>query len=113
MDSYRIQTKHPRTGRYERWRIRWELPPDPTTGQRRRGIRRGFGTRKEAEAELAKFLGQVNDGLFVTPSQQRLASYLTDWLAGLRVKPTTLDSTTAPAPTSTSSRASAVSGCPS
>jgi integrase len=91
VDSYQRRTRHPRTGRYEAWRIRWELPPDPVTGKRRRGIRRGFATRKEAEAELANILGKVNSGVYVTPSRQPLAAYLTDWLAGLRVKPTTLD----------------------
>lgn len=91
VDSYMRKARHPRTGRYEAWRIRWELPPDPLTGERRRGTRRGFATRKEAEAELAAILGQVNDGVYTTPSRLPLAAYLTDWLAGLRVKATTLD----------------------
>lgn len=91
VDSYRVTTKHPETGRYERWRIRWELPPDLDTGERRRGTRRGFATRKEAEAKLATILGSVNDGTYVEPSRQRLAEYLRSWLGGLRVRPTTLD----------------------
>lgn len=91
VDSYRVKTKHPETGKYERWRIRWELPPDPESGERRRGSRRGFATRKEAEAKLAGILGQVHKGTYVEPSRQRLATYLQDWLRGLRVKPTTFD----------------------
>lgn len=90
-DKYRVKTKHPDTGRYDRWRIRWELPPDPYTGERRQGSRAGFATRTEAEAELARVLGQVNSGTYVEPSRQRLGTYLTAWLEGLRVKPTTRD----------------------
>lgn len=90
VDKYRVGTKHPDTGKYERWRIRWELPPDPYTGERRQGGRRGFPTRKAAEQELASTLGQVHAGTYVSPSRQRIAAYLTAWLEGLRVKPTTL-----------------------
>lgn len=90
-DKYRVRTKHPKTGRYDRWRIRWELPPDPYSGERRRGTRAGFATRGEAEAALAELLGQVNDGTYVEPSRQRVGDYLTAWLEGLRVRPTTRD----------------------
>lgn len=90
-DKYRVRTRHPKTGRYDRWRIRWELPPDPYSGKRRRGTRAGFATRGEAEAALADVLGQVNHGTYVAPSRQRLGDYLTSWLDGLRVKPTTRD----------------------
>jgi integrase len=91
VDRYRVSTKHPDTGRYDRWRIRWDLSPDPYTGKRRQGSQRGFVTRKAADAALADKIGQVNAGTYVAPSRQRLAVYLTTWLAGLRVKPTTLD----------------------
>lgn len=90
-DKYRVRTKHPKTGRYDRWRIRWELPPDPYTGERRRCTRAGFATRSKAEAVLAELLGQVNNGTYVEPSRQRLGDYLTAWLEGLRVRPTTRD----------------------
>jgi integrase len=91
VDRYRVATKHPETGRYDRWRIRWDLSPDPYTGKRRQGTQRGFVTRKAADAALADRIGQVNAGTYVAPSRQRLAVYLTTWLTGLRVKPTTLD----------------------
>ncbi|TVR25377.1 MAG: site-specific integrase [Nitriliruptor sp.] len=91
LDKYRVSTKHPDTGRYERWRIRWDLPPDPYTGERRRGSEAGFATRKAAETALTTILGQVQSGTYVTPSHQRLGVYLTGWLAGLRLKPTALD----------------------
>lgn len=88
---YRVKSKHPQTGRYDRWRITWDLPPDAASGKRQQRTRGGFPTRKVAEAELATVLGQVNAGTYVAPSRQRLGVYLTSWLDGLRVKPTTLD----------------------
>lgn len=72
VDSYRVRTKHSQTGKYERWRIRWDLPPNVQTDERRRGSRRGFATRKAAEAALAEILGQVHAGTYVAPSRQRL-----------------------------------------
>lgn len=91
VDKYRVSTKHPDTGRYERWRIRWNLPPDPYTGERRRGSEAGFPTRKAAERRLTEIMGQVDHGTYVAPSRQRLAVYLTSWLQGLQVKATTRD----------------------
>ena len=91
VEKYRASSKHPDTGRYDRWRIRWGLSPDPYTGNRRQGSQRGFATRKAADAALAEKVSQVNAGTYVQPSRQRLAVYLATWLAGLRVKPTTLD----------------------
>jgi len=89
--KYEVSTRDPVTRRFERWRIRWELPPDPYTGERRQGSRRGFTSRKEAERALAEIVGAVNAGTYVSPSRESLATYLTSWLRGLRVKPTTLD----------------------
>jgi integrase len=91
VDKYTVSTRHPETGRYTRWRIRWELPPDPYTGVRRQGSRGGFATRKEAESQLADLLGRVNSGTYVAPSRIRLGAYLSSWLDGLAVRPTTLD----------------------
>lgn len=91
VDRYRVSAKHPDSGRYDRWRIRWNLPPDPYTGERRQGSRRGFATRTVADKALTEVLGQVNAGTYVSPSRQRLGTYLSAWLAGLAVKPTTAD----------------------
>jgi hypothetical protein len=91
IDKYRVSTKHPATGRYDRWRIRWELPPDPYTGERRRGSAAGFQTRKAAERRLAEVMTEVGAATYVVPTRDRLGGYLTEWLRALSVKPTTLD----------------------
>lgn len=74
-----------------RWRIRWDLPPDPDTGERRQGSRGGFATLREADAALRAVLGQVEQGVYVPPARATLAAYLRGWLAGLTVRPTTFD----------------------
>jgi integrase len=91
VDKYRVSTKHADTGRYDRWRIRWELPPDPYTGERRRGSQAGFPTRRSADRRLAEIMGEVSAATYVAPSRDRLGAYLTGWLTALSVKPTTLD----------------------
>jgi integrase len=91
IDKYRVSTKHPATGRYDRWRIRWELPPDPYTGERRRGSEAGFPTRKAAERRHAEVMTEVGAATYVVPTRDRLGAYLAEWLKALAVKPTTLD----------------------
>ena len=71
------------------WRIDYELPPDPSTGKRRRTTRRGFATKREAERALRDVLGRIDTGSHVDHSAQSVADYLTTWLAGIRVKPST------------------------
>lgn len=73
-----------------RWRIRWELPPDPDTEERRQTSRGGFTTKRAAEEALTEQLGQVDSGVYVPPSRATLAEYLRQWLDGLRKKPTTI-----------------------
>ncbi|MDX1622068.1 MAG: Arm DNA-binding domain-containing protein [Nitriliruptorales bacterium] len=53
----------------KRWRIRWDLPPDPETGERRRGQRRGFATKREASQALREELRRVDRGSYVAPDQ--------------------------------------------
>jgi integrase len=91
VDKYRVATRHPETGRYDRWRVRWELPPDPYTSERRRGSQAGFPTRKAAAKHLAALMAQVTTSTYALPSRVRLGPYLTGWLDSLAVKPTTLD----------------------
>lgn len=83
VDSYETKTQ----GR--RWRIQYDLPPDPATGDRRRTTRRGFKTKREAEAALIEALGSVAQGTHVDHSTATLAEYLRAWLAGAQVRPTT------------------------
>lgn len=73
-----------------RWMIKYDLPPGPD-GKRRPTTRRGFTTRRDAQAALVKALGAIEDGRHVDHSTQTLAVYLRAWLAGIRVKPTTLE----------------------
>ena len=52
------------------------------------------GTRKEAERRLAEILNKVNNGLYITPTQDTLGDFMGTWLVdhiSTRVRPTTLD----------------------
>lgn len=73
------------TARGRRWRIDYELPPDPSSGERRRTTRRGFTTKREAERALRETLGAIEDGTHVERSTVTVAAYLRDeWLAARR-----------------------------
>jgi integrase len=64
----------------------WELKYDvDRTGGQRQTIYRAFkGTRRQAEAELARLLAQVADGGHVDPSRLTVAEYLRSRLAHWR-----------------------------
>lgn len=74
----------------KRWSIVYDLPPKPD-GKRRQALRRGFATRREAEAALRLALVAADEGRHVYHSTQTLSAYLRSWLAGVAVKPTTLE----------------------
>lgn len=81
VDSYKTKSG-------KRWRIRYELPPGPD-GKRRRGTRRGFKRERDAERALRELLGTVDSGTHVDPSSIALAEYLSRWVEGVQVRPTT------------------------
>jgi integrase len=64
------------------WDVTIELARDPQ-GKRRRLVRRGFRTRREAEAKVREVLGSLDRGSFVEPSRETTAQYLTTWELGL------------------------------
>lgn len=65
--------------------------PRGTDGKRKRLSRTVRGTRKQAEAELARILSETSDGTFVKPSELSCSDYLDKWLAHAKgnLSPTT------------------------
>ncbi len=61
-------------------------------GRTRVVLKRGFTTRKEAATFLRAEVRSVETGRWVDPSDQRLDAYLQEWIAGQRLKPSTLSS---------------------
>lgn len=69
------------TSQGRRWRIRWDLPPDRETGERRRGQRRGFATKREASKALTEELARVDGGHVVASDKLTVRQWLEDeWL---------------------------------
>jgi hypothetical protein len=61
------------TGAGERWRISYDLAPDPVTGMRRQTTRRGFTRKREAQRALRDALGSIEDQTYIEPSRMTLA----------------------------------------
>jgi integrase len=74
------------------WFLVVDVLPDPATGKRQQMHRRGFKTKKEAEAELAEIVADVNRGVFVRPTRGTLGDYLEQWLESraVNLRPSTL-----------------------
>jgi len=64
-------------------------------GERKQTRRRGFSTRKTAQAELTRLLGSLEQQTYVAPKRQTLATFLTEtWLPAIEhtIKPGTFES---------------------
>lgn len=57
-----------------------DIGPDPETGKRRQKWFSGYKTKKEAQADVAKKITELNEGTFVEPSKITLKDYLVQWL---------------------------------
>lgn len=68
------------TGQPKPYLVRVEYPPDPITGKRKQRSK-AFRTKKEADAELTKWLGEIDRGVAVDPSKMTFGEYLRHWLA--------------------------------
>jgi integrase len=78
----------------KRWRVRYDAPRGPD-GARRRKMKRGFPTRKAAQAWARETLGRIDRGTWVPPKRITLNEWLDLWLdpAAPRkrpIRPTTL-----------------------
>lgn len=65
-----------------RWGFVVDLGP-ASDGRRRQARRRGFATKKEAQATLDRLRVSSADGTFVEPTRLTVAVYLSAWLDGL------------------------------
>ena len=63
------------------WRLKFDLGRDPATGRRSTRYVTFRGTKRDAQAELARLITQAHEGTFVDPSKLTVAQYLTSWIA--------------------------------
>ena len=62
------------------WEIKFDLGRDPLTGRRITKYVTFRGTKRRAQEELTRLLGQRNDGSYVEPTKMTVAQYLNHWL---------------------------------
>ena len=76
------------------WRLKYDLPRDHETGQRRTAYKTIKGTKKDAERELRKCLSAIDEGIVIEPTRTTVGEYLDRWLdetASHRVTPKSLE----------------------
>ena len=76
------------------WRLKFEIGPDPLTGQRRTRYKTVRGKRADAERELRAILYRQDKGVAIDPSKITVAEFLDGWLddvAPQRVAPKSLE----------------------
>jgi hypothetical protein len=62
------------------WEIKFDLGRDPLTGRRITKYVTFRGTKRKAQEELTRLLGQRNEGTYVEPTKMTVAQYLRHWL---------------------------------
>jgi integrase len=76
------------------WRLKFDLGRDPATGRRLTRFATVRGTKRQAEAELARLVAAHDAGTLVEPSRTSLADYLRSWIetaATLKLSPKTAE----------------------
>jgi integrase len=75
------------------WRVKFEAGDrDPNTGKRQTRYITVRGTKKDAQRELIRLLGEVENGTAVDPSRAMVTEYLRAWLEhGEGLSPKTLE----------------------
>jgi integrase len=61
------------------WELKFEAGVDPTTGKRKTAYRSFKGTKREAQAELVRLLGEASRGALVDVSKETLGQFLAPW----------------------------------
>jgi integrase len=62
------------------WEIKFDLGRDPLTGRRTTKYVTFRGTKRKAQEELTRLLGQRNEGSYIEPTKMTMAQYLHHWL---------------------------------
>lgn len=75
---------HIRKRSKETWSLVVDIGRDPSTGKRRQKWQTFRGTKKQAEAELARLISAIETGTDIEPSSVTVDTYLTKWLESVR-----------------------------
>jgi integrase len=62
------------------WEIKFDLGRDPLSGRRITKYLTFRGTKRKAQEELTRLLGQRNEGSYIEPTKMTMAQYLNHWL---------------------------------
>jgi integrase len=74
------------------WRLKFDIEPDPVTGERRTRYKTIKGGKRAAQSELRRLLNEVDEGQFIDPVRTTVSEYLERWdrdWAAVQVSPKT------------------------
>ena len=74
------------------WRLKYDLPPDPKTGERRTRYLTVRGKKKDAQDKLTEIQASVLNQTYVEPSKLALGEFIENWLTlTVQVSPKTFE----------------------
>jgi integrase len=62
------------------WLLKYDADRDPVTGKRQQRYKTVRGTKKDAQSELRKLLGEVDTGAHIDPAKTTVADWVESWL---------------------------------
>jgi integrase len=63
------------------WEIKFDISPDPETGNRRTKTKNVKGTKRDAQRELNRVLTEVQDQDYITPTKDTVRKVALNWLS--------------------------------
>jgi integrase len=66
------------------WELKYDLPPDPKTGERRTAFKTFRGGKRAAQQELARLITEAASGNPAAPSKLRVGEFIDRWLEATR-----------------------------
>lgn len=78
--------------RGSKWSIVVDIGKDPKTGKRKQKWFSGYKTKKEAQADLARIINEIEQNTFIIPANTTLKDYLEYWIKQRKpnLSPTTI-----------------------
>ncbi|MGE7873794.1 Arm DNA-binding domain-containing protein [Bacillus paramycoides] len=71
--------------RGSKWAIIIDIGPNPETGKRRQKWFSGYKTKKEAQADMAKRIVEIEEGSYIEPTKMRVREFFLQYLEARKI----------------------------
>ena len=62
------------------WRLKYDISPDPISGERRTRYFTFRGSKRDAQTRLAKLISEADDGIDAAPASETFGTFIDKWM---------------------------------